>query len=280
MKILVIGDSCTDIFIYGRCQRLCPEAPIPIFEPSKTITNDGMAGNVVRNFKALGVTDVDIITNKEQITKTRYVEDKSNQMLLRVDGNDRVSNSFDSSKIDFQYYDAVVVADYDKGFLTYKDIEIIGKKSKLSFIDTKKVVDHNYFKDFTFVKMNEVEWERCLDKGFNYIEWMDRLIVTMSERGCKYFDQVFPVDRSIEVRDLSGFGDSWMASFVVKYLGVGDPYESIEFRLMKIATLVVQKRGVSTILMKETLIILTEPIFKFNKKFFDDFDVDFLKKLF
>ena len=99
MKILVIGDSCTDIFIYGRCQRLCPEAPIPIFEPSKTITNDGMAGNVVRNFKALGVTDVDIITNKEQITKTRYVEDKSNQMLLRVDGNDRVSNSFDSSKI-------------------------------------------------------------------------------------------------------------------------------------------------------------------------------------
>ena len=39
---------------------------------------------------------------------------------------------------------------------------------------------------------------------------MDRLIVTMSERGCKYFDQVFPVDRSIEVRDLSGAGDSWM----------------------------------------------------------------------
>ena len=113
MKILVIGDSCTDIFIYGSCQRLNPEAPIPIFEPSKTVTNDGMAGNVVRNLKALGVTDVDIITNKEQITKTRYVENKSNQMLLRVDGNDRVANSFDSSKIDFKSYDAVVVADYD-----------------------------------------------------------------------------------------------------------------------------------------------------------------------
>ena len=55
--------------------------------------------------------------------------------------------------------------DYDKGFLTYKDIDLIGKKSKLSFIDTKKVVDHNYFKDYTFVKMNEVEWDRCVDKG-------------------------------------------------------------------------------------------------------------------
>ena len=53
LKILVIGDSCTDIFIYGSCQRLNPEAPIPIFEPSKTITNDGMAGNVVRNFKSV-----------------------------------------------------------------------------------------------------------------------------------------------------------------------------------------------------------------------------------
>ena len=246
MKILVIGDSCTDIFIYGSCQRLNPEAPIPIFEPSKTVTNDGMAGNVVRNLKALGVTEVEIITNKEQITKTRYVENKSNQMLLRVDGNDRVSNSFDYSKIDFKSYDAVVVADYDKGFLTYNDIEKIGKKSKLSFIDTKKVVDHNYFKDFTFVKMNEVEWDRCVEKGAVYMEWMDRLIVTMSERGCKYFDQTFPVDRRVEVRDLSGAGDSWMAAFVVKYIETNDPYTSIEFANEK-ATIVVQKRGVTTI---------------------------------
>ena len=77
------------------------------------------------NLAGVRVNHVEIITNKEQITKTRYVEEKSNQMLLRVDGNDRVSNSFDSSKIDFQYYDAVVVADYDKGFLTYSDIQNI-----------------------------------------------------------------------------------------------------------------------------------------------------------
>ena len=61
-----------------------------------------------------------------------------------------------------------------------------------------------------------------------------------------YFDQIFPVDRSIEVRDLSGAGDSWMASFVVRYLQVDDPYESIEFANEK-ATLVVQKRGVTNL---------------------------------
>ncbi len=47
MKILVIGDSCTDVFIYGYTRRLCPEGPVPILEPSRTITNQGMAGNVV-----------------------------------------------------------------------------------------------------------------------------------------------------------------------------------------------------------------------------------------
>ena len=77
--------------------------------------------------------------------------------------------------------------------------------------------------------MNEVEWDRCVEKGAQYIEWMDRLIVTMSERGCKYFDQVFPNDRTVEVRDLSGVRDSWMVSFVVKYLETKEPYESIEF---------------------------------------------------
>ena len=34
-KILVIGDSCTDIFIYGECNRICPEAPVPVFNPIK-----------------------------------------------------------------------------------------------------------------------------------------------------------------------------------------------------------------------------------------------------
>ena len=33
MKVLVIGDSCTDKFVYGECNRICPEAPVPVFNP-------------------------------------------------------------------------------------------------------------------------------------------------------------------------------------------------------------------------------------------------------
>jgi len=246
LRILVIGDSCTDVFIYGMCSRLSPEAPIPVFEPTKTITNQGMAGNVVANLNKLGVQKVELITNHEQITKTRYVEYKSNQMLLRVDSNDSVQNSFDIKKVDFESYDAVVVADYDKGFLTNEDIKKIGKKAKLSFIDTKKTIDLENFKGYTFVKMNEVEWERCERYGAKYDEWKDNLIVTMSERGCMYKEKRYSVDTSIEVRDLSGAGDTWMASFAYKYTENLDVDESIKFANDN-ATLVVQKRGVSTI---------------------------------
>lgn len=246
MRILVIGDSCTDVFIYGMCSRLSPEAPIPVFEPTKTITNQGMAGNVVANLNKLGVQKVELITNHEQITKTRYVEYKSNQMLLRVDSNDSVQNSFDIKKVDFESYDAVVVADYDKGFLTNEDIKKIGNKAKLSFIDTKKTIDLENFNEYTFVKMNEVEWERCERYGAKYDEWKDNLIVTMSERGCMYKEKRYSVDTSIEVRDLSGAGDTWMASFAYKYTENSDVDESIKFANDN-ATLVVQKRGVSTI---------------------------------
>ena len=55
MRFLVIGDSCTDKFIYGKCERICPEAPVPVFSPVKTKTNGGMAANVKANVEALGV---------------------------------------------------------------------------------------------------------------------------------------------------------------------------------------------------------------------------------
>ena len=40
MKILVIGDSCKDKYIYGLCERMCPEAPVPVFQPIKEKINE------------------------------------------------------------------------------------------------------------------------------------------------------------------------------------------------------------------------------------------------
>lgn len=243
MKVLVIGDSCTDVFVYGYCKRLCPEGPVPIFEPSRTITNMGMSGNVVANLKSLGAEKVELVTNKEQITKTRYVEEKANHMIIRIDSNDKVSNSFDVKRVPFNDYDAVIVSDYDKGFLSLDDLKLISESHPLTFIDTKKPLGVE-MSGFTFIKINEVEWENC--KGQTYEMWSDKLIVTMSERGAMYDGITYPVNNDIEVRDLSGAGDTFMAALVISYLKTNSIEVSIQYA-NDCATKVVQKRGVVTL---------------------------------
>ena len=85
-KILVIGEICVDKFIYCDINRLSPEAPVPILNPIRTTKNPGMAGNTLANIKSLLPDSYTMsIGQVETITKTRYIEQKSNHMFLRVD---------------------------------------------------------------------------------------------------------------------------------------------------------------------------------------------------
>ena len=87
MKILVIGDKCTDRFVYGNVDRISPEAPVPVMVSHREESNPGMAGNVYENVKSIcdsffkGKYDIKLVSNQNNIYKTRYVDEKSNQML-------------------------------------------------------------------------------------------------------------------------------------------------------------------------------------------------------
>ena len=83
-RILAIGDSCHDVYHYGVCERLSPEAPIPILKLTKTETKPGMCLNVAKNLEGLG-SIVNTITQQEKIIKHRFVEEKRFVHLLRVD---------------------------------------------------------------------------------------------------------------------------------------------------------------------------------------------------
>ena len=102
MRILVIGESCLDIFHYGDCSRLCPESPVPVFVSLSEVENGGMAMNVYRNLVCFNL-EIDIITNNnwKSIKKTRFVEKKSNHMFLRVDENDDSYGRISLKNIDF-----------------------------------------------------------------------------------------------------------------------------------------------------------------------------------
>jgi|TARA_B100000424_G_scaffold271128_1_gene272597 bifunctional ADP-heptose synthase (sugar kinase/adenylyltransferase) len=243
MKVLVIGDSCTDKFVYGVCDRICPEAPVPVFNPTYQKANGGMAKNVFNNLVSLAKNwDIDLITNEDEITKTRLVDIKTNQMLLRVDEDDsckRIKNDVITKLGD---YDAIIISDYNKGFLTESTIKFLVDRYPLSFIDSKKLFN-DWINDATFLKINEVEFNR---NKKNLKKYKGNLIVTLGERGVKYKDTIIPPTRQAEVSDLSGAGDTFFAAFIFSYLTSKNIIESIAFA-QKCALEVIEKKGVVVI---------------------------------
>jgi len=247
MKILVIGDSCIDKFIYGTCERICPEAPVPVMNPIEVKKSGGMALNVQANVQALGL-DCDIITNGELITKTRYVDNKTNQMLLRVDEHDYVKNRVDIGDVinRINNYDGVIIADYDKGFLLEEDIESITDACDNVFLNTKKKFSWNFI-DARFIQLNQYEYQNTIIEIEDMsAEIYDKLIVTYGEMGCYYKKTLYPPPRKVEARDLSGAGDTFIAAFVVNLVENNNINAAIDFA-QDCASKVVAKRGVVTI---------------------------------
>jgi D-beta-D-heptose 7-phosphate kinase/D-beta-D-heptose 1-phosphate adenosyltransferase len=243
MKILVIGDSCVDIFRYGKVERIAPEAPVPIIVPERETSNPGMAGNVVANLKALGA-EVEFITNKTEIRKIRYVCSKYNHLLLRVDEND-TCEKIDIVPFKTGIYNAVIISDYCKGFLTEEDIEIISKSFDCPiFLDTKKILG-NWAHNIDFIKINYHEYERNKEILKNDLILNNKTIVTRGKYGCDYQTKNYPtVD--VPVKDVSGAGDTFLSGLVIEYARSKDIDKAIQFA-QECTTIVIQKSGVSTI---------------------------------
>ena len=245
MKILVIGDSCTDVFRYGKVERLAPEAPVPVIIPEKEEFTPGMAGNVVRNLEVLGA-DVTFITNTTAIKKIRYVCSKYNHILLRVDENDKCENIRNEviENIKWNEFDAIVISDYNKGFLDEVDIEYISKQHPLVFLDTKKILDKWTF-NIEFIKINYQEYLNNLKIIEINPILKDKVIATRGKFGCDFKNKNYPT-QEVPVKDVSGAGDTFLAGLVVEYLKSKNIDEAINFA-QKCTTIVVQKSGVSTI---------------------------------
>lgn len=248
-NIIVVGDSCVDMFTYGTAVRLAPEAPVPVFNPNSSTSNPGMAGNVSRNLEALGANSI-LITNDEDMVKTRFVDDRTGHILLRVDQNDIVKRipsdillNIKDNKYNGKDIDAIIVSDYDKGFLSEEDIEWICNNNNNVFIDTKKILDKWCVKA-SFIKINNVEYERTR-YSLKELDIENKLIITLSNKGCKYQEKIYPV-KKVDIRDVSGAGDTFMSGLVIEYIRTKNIEKAILFA-QECATVVVQKPGVATI---------------------------------
>ena len=149
-RVLCVGDLMLDHFIYGRVERVSPEAPVPILHLEREERTLGGAGNVVRNLCALGVetcfvsvTGADraggeltemiaalgnagahILAERGRLTtqKTRYIA--GTQQLLRADQESARPLSADLRGDLLAFvcdalprFEVVILSDYAKGVL-------------------------------------------------------------------------------------------------------------------------------------------------------------------
>lgn len=153
LKVLVIGDIMLDTYIWGKAERLSPEAPVPVVEVEKRTGSPGGAANVAANLKSLGaipficsITGEDlkgeelfklldsqgintqgIIKVNERVTTTKFRIIANKTQLLRVDEEMNAPLDAQSTRkllqritqvIESENPSAIIFQDYDKGVIT------------------------------------------------------------------------------------------------------------------------------------------------------------------
>tara|TARA_B100001250_G_scaffold184974_1_gene159079 strand:- start:2427 stop:3404 length:978 start_codon:yes stop_codon:yes gene_type:complete len=173
-SILVIGDVMLDKFMWGKADRISPEAPVPIISVDQISHSPGGAANVALNLSKLSarayilsivgddnesklledslVNDGVIVkfikdSTKTTTTKTRIIA--HGQQVVRTDYEDK--NNISSKQIEYikdtlqqlsTEIDAIIIEDYNKGLLVKNCIvailDIAAKHNLPVYVDPKR----------------------------------------------------------------------------------------------------------------------------------------------
>ena len=213
-NVLIIGDVMIDSYLWGKVERISPEAPVPILQVEKREIRPGGAANVALNIKSLGATpllcglvgeDTDgnnflnilaennlptegIVKSKDRVTTIKHRIISSAHHLLRVDQEtDRITNASElallKERIDTLLPKAQVVIfeDYDKGVLTEELIAYVTDKANQMSIPT--VVDPKkrnflHYKNCSLFKPNRKELKEGLktDANLNHSKELEQTV--------------------------------------------------------------------------------------------------------
>ncbi len=184
-RILVVGDVMVDHYLYGRCDRISPEAPVQVVQVEKEERLLGGGGNVVRNLLAFGA-DVGFLSVVGEDEAGRWIENElerlgvegmllrsrrpttkksrvmaAHQQIVRVDREESSPIECEDDLLaEFakraKGYDLILLSDYDKGVLTPKVAQGIIQRAKVPvFVDPKR--DFAKFQGETLLKPKKKE---------------------------------------------------------------------------------------------------------------------------
>ena len=227
MKVLVLGDIIIDKYIYGSSNRLSPEAPVPVVTYLNEKETKGGAGLVYENLKSLDV-NVDMFeTGQPHSIKTRIICD--GHYVTRIDDDkDADSNAVLANVLrsDFSQWDYVILSDYDKGVLdnAKQIIAHINSHGPKVIVDPKRYA-HDY-EGAWLVKPNNSEYTK-----FEFNEWQGNIITTDAGRSVNAtidnIEYTIPVE-PVEVSDVTGAGDCFLAAFVYALTNGYDHKKAVE----------------------------------------------------
>ncbi len=203
-NILIIGDVMVDSYLYGKVERISPEAPVPVVNVSKREYRLGGAANVALNIAKLGGTpylcsvvgqdakadiflklldnenlsDEGIVKDNNRLTTTKFRIIGNNTQMLRVDEEiiDTINTDvFDNlcgkikSIIQSKKINGIIFQDYDKGVVSLELIQFVTNIAKQKDIpiavDPKKKNFFNY-RNVELFKPNLKEFSEGVKKSF------------------------------------------------------------------------------------------------------------------
>ncbi len=192
-KILILGDIMLDEYLFGKVERISPEAPVPVVEITATKLLLGGAANVAANIKALGdeplllgavgVDEASIklcqLLKQKNISSAYLINDKTrqttiktriianSQQVVRADREDRHNLQGDIQQQLLKRFstiienvNAVIISDYGKGVITPEVLEevinVCKNKGIYVAIDPKDTNFHRYH-DVSLITPNHHE---------------------------------------------------------------------------------------------------------------------------
>jgi D-glycero-beta-D-manno-heptose-7-phosphate kinase len=297
--VLVLGDLMLDQFIWGRVDRISPEAPVPVFEFQRESFMPGGAANVARNLADLG-NSAGLIGPLEQegvncrglfaqskrptSIKTRIVAQQ--QQIVRVDRE--VRTAIDDATVKrvlglvakrLPGTGAIILGDYGKGAITQPLLDGLKRLCRSHGVwislDPKPVhrvdisglslLTPNRKEAFELAGMEDAQKAAhpLEDKNLMQVaRTLQRrlkpalLLITLGEQGmllCRKGEKPFHVPTTVqEVFDVSGAGDTVIASFTLAIAAGASPVEAAIFS-NHAAGVVVGKIGTATCSPRELL---------------------------
>lgn len=224
-KVLLVGDACWDIYVYVDNTRKNPESDVPLLKEKLRQASGGMALNVLKCLENLNI-DVTYVVPTTASKKTRFIDSITKQQYFRLDND--IKPDYHIPLYDLNNYDAIVISDYNKGFISDETIKYYNKVFNGSvFLDTKK----NNLQDFKgcFIKINNEE-------AANASNIPASTVITEGRLGAILLDyrdnNKYPALRGIKCVDVCGAGDAFLAGYVLGYLKHGNIQEAVPYGIV------------------------------------------------